>query len=105
MKELTATEIKALETTVEGLINKYKHCKVNLIHPEGDKEGIWAVPADVESKAAYDDENSFDKEIRVRLLNRPLGWAVKDWGDEIIAKTRGTERPVAYEADNISDEM
>lgn len=84
--------LKALEKEVSKLEKSFGLCKVRLIHEDGSGEGIWAVPADAESKARLDNDKSQDEFAFVRLCNMPLGWNNLNWGGLVRVKTNGEIR-------------
>lgn len=84
-----------LETTINDLIEQFGHCKVNLVHPDGMNEGIWAVPLTAEDRKLIDDDDSNGDLVKVLLCNQPLGWYGRAWGDEVTAMTQGDCRPIA----------
>lgn len=86
--------IKDLEKKIESLDKTFGMCKVRLIHEGGEGEGIWAVPADADSKAKLDNDASIDEYAFVRLCNMPLGWNGLSWGGLVRVKTAGSDRAV-----------
>lgn len=86
---------KELEKKIDALDKALGLVKVNLIHEDGETEGIWAVPVDPGSKARILSESSHNEFAFVRLCNTPLGWNGLTWGGLVRVKTRGDERPEA----------
>lgn len=84
--------IDELAEIVKKLDKKFKLVKVNIVHPEGGNEGIWAVAADEDSARRYNDNTSSGEEVFVRLCNRPLLENFY-WGSLILATTQGSDRP------------
>ena len=90
-----AHEPSELELKVQGLIDLHGHTKILLKHEDGMGEGIWATPVDALSRERIDNDGSYGEPVVVRLCNQPLGWCNREWGDEVIAETRGESRPEA----------
>ena len=91
-------EMSETEREINALVERFKHHKINLIHPEGN-EGVWAVAVSAEDQARYERDDSEGETYRARLCNQPLGWGGKKWGDEIVARTNGASRPYANAED------
>lgn len=90
---------KLEESEVQKLEKAFGIHKVNLIYEEGDSEGVWATFLTEEDKAAYYTE-TFGVKYNAVLMNHPLGWQGRQWGEVIVATTRGTGRPWALWNDN-----
>ena len=88
---------KLEEAEVQNLQDTLGSHKVNLIHRDGDSEGVWATYLTPEDKAIYKASSGTYKAV---LLNDPLGWQGRQWGDVIVATTRGSARPIARWQDN-----
>jgi hypothetical protein len=95
----SAGDIKKVEAAVQSLVKSFGQNRINLVHGEGN-EGIWAVPCSEEDKKLWYDNSSKGQIINVRLLNQPLGWGTKQWGDVVRVRTNGKERPTAFLNDN-----
>ena len=78
--------------------------KVNLVHPEGDIEGVW-VAMDKSNLAKYEADQvgslPGQNEITCYLVNMPLGWGGAVWGSKIVARHGGPDRPRAYLEDQL----
>lgn len=86
-----------------GLLEKqWGFRKINLSYGDGENEGIWCAPITDDDVIKMDNNNSYGEQIRVYLVNMPLGWGGRCWGAEVIGVTRGSERPVALPADQSS---
>lgn len=90
---------KLEESEVQTLHTTFGAHKVNLLYEEGDSEGVWATFPTEEDKAAYYGETR-GVAYKAVLLNDPLGWQGRQWGDVIVATTRGSARPIARWQDN-----
>lgn len=88
-------KFKDLEKKIDGLDKSFGLLKVNLVHESGN-EGIWAVPADADSKTKMESDDSNGEFAFVRLCNTPLGWNDLTWGGLVRVKTNGSERPSAH---------
>ena len=96
-------DMKLLERSIENLVALNGYIKVNLERDDGSREGIWAVPVTEEDakKARSEDFKYQDVSFKCRLCNEPiLTWYGKSWGDEIVARNRGSVRPEALIEDN-----
>ena len=65
--------------------------KVNLIHPDGDTEGLWGKLATKEDKEIYDRDTQGDK-ITVFIMNQALV-SGPTWGVRIQITTQHGSRP------------
>lgn len=88
------------ESTIQELVAKYAHVKVNLPEDEdkwasGNGEGVWATPCSEEDANRCRDDNSHGEDAFVRLCNQPIMHLLV-WGNKIRVQTRGSSRPVAY---------
>lgn len=90
---------KLEEAEVQTLHATFGAHKINLLYEEGDSEGVWATFPTEEDKAAYYGETR-GVAYKAVLLNEPLGWQGRQWGDVIVATTRGSARPIARWQDN-----
>lgn len=91
---------KLTEDQIDALRSEHGLHKVNLIYPEGDSEGVWATFASAKDKQVYSASPDEKTKYTAILLNQPLGWQCKEWGDAIIATTQGGCRPEAHVEDN-----
>ncbi len=89
------------EGNIEVLQEKYpKLCKVNLPTSEegyesGNGEGVWGVACNEDSFNKINDEGSNGDIVYIALLNQPVCHQDVNWGDIVVAKTRGEYRPTA----------
>lgn len=93
--------VSELQATIDKLCAIYGERKCNLIHPTQEREGVWVVPADAHSFKLWEDDASIGEKGTAYLLNQPLGWAGKNWGDLITFTTQANNRPIAIIEDQL----
>ena len=101
-------DMKLLERSIENLVAQHGYIKVNLERDDGSREGLWAVPVSEEDavKARSEAFEHQDVDFKCRLCNEPIcTWYGKSWGDEIVARNRGSVRPEALIEDNFESEQ
>ena len=86
---------------VKRLAGQFGNKKVNLVYADGGSEGIWCVPLTADDDRKMSDDHSRGEKVRVYLVNQPLGWGGRTWGAEVIATTRGDQRPDTCPDDQI----
>lgn len=74
--------------------------KVNIIHPDGDREGVWASPATAEDAALLKADTAGDT-VNVLLLNHAL-IGRPSWGALVTVVTAGLKRPSIRKEDLIA---
>lgn len=91
-QKLEVAEVRKLQET-------FGIHKINLIYEDGASEGVWATFPTEEDFASYYEETQ-GVAYKAVLLNYPLGWQGREWGDVIVAITRGSVRSIARWQDN-----
>lgn len=100
-------DMKLLERSIQTLTAKYGYLKISLEREDGSHEGVWAVSISERDDriARSEDFKDQDASFQCILCNEPLGtWIGKSWGDRVIARNRGTLRPLAFLEDNFEDD-
>lgn len=100
MSTLSEKEIAERQTKIMEAHEKHGYAKINLLRPGEGNEGVWVTPCDERSRKLMDDNYSVGEKVECYLMNMPLPWAGKIWGDKIVARTQGHHRPTASLEDN-----
>jgi hypothetical protein len=100
-------DMKLLERSIQTLTAKYGYLKISLEREDGSHEGVWAVSISEKDDllARSEEFQHQDASFNCILCNEPVGtWLGKSWGDRIIARNRGSLRPLAFLEDNFDEE-
>jgi hypothetical protein len=90
---MTADQLEARVKAAEAFGN----IKVNIIHPEGDREGVWARLATAEDAELLKRDTAGDT-VNVLFLNHAL-IGRPSWGALVTVVTAGLKRPSVRKED------
>ena len=61
----------------------------------GNGEGMWAIATSQKDESIIKNDSSIGERVVVKLLNKSVYYKDLNWGDYILVKTRGSNRPIA----------